>query len=112
MRDDDVLTAAERRLGRMLRSDDDRVGDVINRALSPERPIRSGGRARLLVAAFIALLAVGTFVWRASAPPPAALTISGSGSVIVVTTEDGRRWLVDERNKSRPHGQYVIAVPQ
>lgn len=111
MHDDDVLTAAERRLGRMLRADDDRVSDVINRALSPERPIRSRGRARLLVAAFIALLALGTFVWRASAPAPAALTISGSGSVIVVTTEDGRRWLVDERNESRPRGHYAIAVP-
>ena len=112
MRDDDVLTVAERRLGRILRSDDDRVSDVINRALSPERPIRSRGGARVLVAAFIALLALGTFVWRASAPPPAALTISGSGSVIVVRSGDGRRWLVDERNNSRPRGRYVIAVPQ
>jgi hypothetical protein len=112
MRNDDVLTAAERRLRRVLRSDDDRVSDVIDRALSPERPIRSRGRARLGVAAFIALLALGTFVWRASAPPSAALTISGSGSVIVVTTGDGRRWLLDKQNESRPGGDYVIAVPQ
>jgi ferric-dicitrate binding protein FerR (iron transport regulator) len=112
MRDDDELTAAERRLGRMLRSNQDRVNDVINRALLPQRTMRARGRARLLVAAFIALIVLGAFVWRAPAPPPAALTISGSGSVIVVTTEDGRRWVVDERNESRPRGQYAIAIPQ
>ena len=112
MRDENELTAEERRLGRLLRSDDDRVSDVIRRALSPERTTHARARARLLVAAFIALIGLGAFVWRLSAPRSAALTISGSGSVIVVTTEDGRRWVVDERNESRPRGQYAIAVPQ
>jgi hypothetical protein len=112
MHDDDVLTAAERRLRRVLRSDDDRLGDVITRALSAERRIRFAARARLIVAAFVAALILGTLLWRASVRPPAALTISGSGSVIVVTTEDGRRWLVDKRNDSPPRGHYAIAVPQ
>ena len=112
MRDDDAVTAAERRLRRILRSDDDRVSEVINRALSPERPIRSRGQARVLVAALIALIVLATLVWRASAPSPASLTISGSGSVIVVTSRDGRRWLLDDRNESRSEGRYVIAVPK
>ena len=111
MRDDDVLTPVERRLGRILRSDQDSVSGVINRALSPERTIRARGRARLFVFAFIALTVLGLFVWRASTPSAPALTISGSGSVIVVATEDGRRWFMDERNQSRPRGQYAIAIP-
>lgn len=112
MRDDDGLTTAERRVRAILRSDEDRVSEVINRALSPERPIRPRRPARVLVAALIALIALATFAWRASAPAPASLTISGSGSVIVVTARDGRRWLLDERNESRSEGRYVIAVPR
>ena len=111
MRDDDVLSGAERRLRVMLRPDDERVTDVINRALSPERRIRSGWRGRVLVLTTVAVLVLAA-MWRASTPRPAALTISGSGSVIVVTSEDGRRWILDERNESEPRGQFAIAVPQ
>ena len=112
MRDNDVITEGEHRLRHVLRSDDERVSQVITRALAPEPRNRSVAGARLLVAAFMALLVLGTVIWRASAPHPAPLTISGSGSVIVVISDDGRRWILDGRNESEPRGQFVIAVPQ
>jgi hypothetical protein len=112
MRDDDVLTNVERRLRETLRSDDERVNAVVNRALDSGKATRSPWRRRLVAAGTVALIALGAMVWRASSPPPASLTIWGSGSVIVVTSEDGRRWLVDERGGPSARGQYVIAVPQ
>lgn len=112
MRDDEVLTAAERQVRAVLQPGDERVRGVIARALSPERVRHVRLRPRLLAAAAVALLAIGIVVWRASPPAPPTLHISGSGSVIVVTSDDGRRWVVDDRRESDARGQYVIAIPQ
>ena len=112
MRDDDVITEGEHRLSRVLRPENERVRHVITRALAPGPRTRPIGGARLLAAALMALLVLGMVIWRASAPRPASLTISGSGSVIVVTSDDGRRWILDGRNESETRGQFAIAVPQ
>jgi hypothetical protein len=50
--------------------------------------------------------------WRASAPLPPALHISGTGSVLVVTSDDGKRWVVNVQRESTARGQYVIAFPR
>jgi hypothetical protein len=112
MHDDDVLSGAERRLRDVLRSRDERVNMVIGRALAgPRRPRRVG--VRLLAAVTLAVIVLGALVvWRASAPRPPTLTILGSGSVIVVMSEDGRRWILNQQTEPAAHGQYVIAVPQ
>lgn len=112
MHPDDPLSDAERRLRRALRPGDDRVKDVIDRALSTAGRPRPARVVRLLPAAIVALIAAGVLAWRTWAPGAPALTIRGSGSVIVVTSEDGRRWVVDERDAPAARGQYVIVVPQ
>jgi hypothetical protein len=113
MGDDDV-TSAERRLRAVLQPDDERVRHVIAGALSPDRqihPLRPLGLLAACVVAVVALLVV-VQLWRASAPLPPALHISGTGSVVVVTSDDGKRWIVNVRHESTARGEYVIAFPR
>jgi hypothetical protein len=86
------------------------VRHVIAGALSLDRqihPLRPG----LLAACVVALLVI-VQLWRASAPLPPALHISGTGSVVVVTSDDGQRWVVNVQRESTARGEYVIAVPR
>ena len=110
MRDDDV-TNVERRLRAVLLPDDERVRRVIAGALTPDRQIHRLRLLGLLVACVVALLVIPQF-WRASAPLPPALHISGTGSVLVVTSEDGRRWVVNVQREPTARGEYVIAFPR
>jgi hypothetical protein len=110
MRDDD-LTSAERRLGAVLQPDDERVRQVIASALSPDRQIYPLRPLGLLAACVVVLLVIGQ-LWRASAPLPPALHISGTGSVVVVTSDDGKRWVVNVQRESTARGEYVIAFPR
>ena len=110
MRDDDV-TSAERRLRAVLQPDDERVRHVIARALSPDRQIHPLRPLGLLAACVVALLVI-VQLWRASAPLPPALHISGTGSVVVVTSDDGKRWVVNVRREPTARGEYVIAFPR
>lgn len=111
MHDDDPIDV-ERRLRTALRPDAERTRAVIARALSaaPRRPSR--WRAPLFAAAIVALAVIVASVWRRPAPEPAALVISGSGSVVVVTAADGRRWVMNAESPTAPSGQYVIAFPR
>jgi hypothetical protein len=110
MRDDDV-TSAERRLRAVLQPDDERVRHVIAGALSTDRQIHLLRPLGLLAACVVALL-VFVQLWRASAPLPPALHISGTGSVVVVTSDDGKRWVVNAQRESTARGEYVIAFPR
>lgn len=110
MRDDD-LTSAERRLRAVLQPDDERVRPVIAGALSTDRQIHLLRPLGLLAACVVALL-VFVQLWRASAPLPPALHISGTGSVVVVTSDDGKRWVVNVQRESTASGEYVIAFPR
>lgn len=111
MRDDDVLTDAERRMRTVLRPTDEGAAAVASRALAPPLPATPRRRAALTVAVILTLLLAGA-VWRASTPPQPAMHIWGSGSLVVVTRDDGRRWVVDGGHAPAPTGQYVIVVPQ
>ena len=110
MRDEDPLSEGERRLNLVLRPGDESVARVIAGALRPSqlRPRRHVG----VIGASIALAAAAAFLWRGTAPSPAPLVISGSGSIVVVTSEDGRRWLIQAPQSSPARGEYVIAFPQ
>ena len=110
MHDDDV-TNVERRLQAVLQPDDEPVRRVIAGALSPDRQVHPLRLLALLVAGVIALLVISQF-WRASAPLPPALHISGNGSVLVVTSADGKRWVVNVQPKPTARGEYVIAFPR
>lgn len=110
MRDDDV-TSAERRLRTVLQPDDEGVRQVIAGALSPNRQIHPLRPLGLLAACVVVLLVIGQ-LWRASAPLPPALHISGTGSVVVVTSDDGKRWVVNVQSEPTARGEYVIAFPR
>ena len=60
----------------------------------------------------LGLAVAGGLWWRGTAPSPASLVISGSGSIVVVTSDDGRRWLIQAPQSSPIRGEYVIAFPQ
>ena len=111
MRDDDRLSDVERRLKAVLRPGDDAVARVATRALAPphQYPVR---RLRLIAASLLATVLVAAMVWRSTSPAPPALLISGSGAVVVVTSGDGRRWLIHGQRETPVRGEYVIAFPQ
>ena len=110
--DDDVLTDVERRLRVALRPDDDDVRHVVQGALASGSGIERQRRLPLVAAAISALVIVSALVWRVSAPAPGGLHVSGSGSVIVVTSDDGRRWVITTDRSPKVRGAYVIVFPQ
>jgi hypothetical protein len=111
MRDEDRLSEGEQRLNLVLRPGDESVARAIAGALraSQQRPRRHVG---VIGASMLALAAAAAFLWRGTAPSPAPLVISGSGSIVVVTSDDGRRWLIQAQQSSPARGEYVIAFPQ
>jgi peptidoglycan/LPS O-acetylase OafA/YrhL len=111
MRDDDRLSDDERRLNLVLRPGDESVARVIAGALRrrQQRPRRSVG---VIGASVLALAVAAAFLWRGTAPSPAPLVISGSGSIVVVTSDDGRRWLIQSQQSPPARGAYVIVFPQ
>jgi hypothetical protein len=110
--DDDVLTDVERRVRAVLRPDQEQVRHVIKGALAIATAPQRQRHVRLLAAGTAALAIVVALIWRTSAPVAPVLHISGSGSVIVVTSDDGRRWVVNTQRTSEVRGAYVIVFPQ
>jgi hypothetical protein len=95
------------------------VDRVVMRALTDnDRSPEHGRRIRFaaVTAAMLALvLAVAAWQGRQRAAedtPPTSLAITGNGSLLVVESQDGRRWVVGPAPKRRPGGGYVIVVPQ
>jgi hypothetical protein len=93
------------------------VARVVTHALSPSHHApRFATRPRWSVAVAVVLVFGGTAVWwQRSARPratPSSLTIVGSGSMLVVHGDDGRRWLIGPRAERRSAGHYVIVVPE
>ena len=111
MRDEDRLSEGERRLNLVLRPGDESVARVIAGALRPNQQ-RPRPHVGVIGASMIALALAAALLSRGTAPAPAPLVISGSGSIVVVTSDDGRRWLIQAPQSSPPRGEYVIAFPQ
>jgi hypothetical protein len=111
MRDEDRSTDVERRLQGALRPGDESVARVIAAAFGPARQ-RPRRHVRMIGAAILALAVAAAILWRGTAPGPAPLLISGSGAIVVVTSGDGRRWLIQTQQDSPVPGEYVIAFPQ
>ncbi len=111
MSDEDRVSEGERHLTRVLRPGDDSVARVIAGALGPhqQRPRRHVG---VMGASLLALAIAAALLWRGTAPSPGPLEISGSGSILVVTSDDGRRWLIQAPQSPPPPGEYVIVFPQ
>ena len=109
----------DRRVRAALAIDDAISRRVLARALKApiERPPR-GTRVKSAVALTAGLaVVVGIGVWRqgrdAPAPaPPAALRITAQGAILVVESQDGRRWVVGPPPARQTGGNYVLVVPQ
>jgi hypothetical protein len=78
-------------------------------------------RRRRVMSSVAVTLGIGIIVglgvwrpWRAvpASPPPAVLRISSEGVVLVVESQDGRRWIVGSPPVRRTGGNYVLVVPQ
>ena len=111
MRDEDRSSDGERRVNRVLRPGDDSVARVIAGALRASQQRRRRPVA-VIGASMLALVVAAAFWWRGTAPSPAPLVISGSGSIVVVTSDDGRRWLIQAPQGPPARGEYVIVFPQ
>jgi len=120
MDDEPLWGDADDRIRAAFAADSDAARRIATRALTgtPFVQTRWPPRARTTVAVVVAaaLLAVAV-VWpaRTRREPPAqpltSLSIIGSGSLVVVDGNDGRRWIVG-RPAQPPQGRYVIVIPQ
>jgi ferric-dicitrate binding protein FerR (iron transport regulator) len=113
MNDDDNMFELDARVRAALNPETEAARRVVMRALAdadakPQRQRRL--RVALLSAAVLALLAGAGLQWRRGsnhAMPP-ALAITGEGSMVVVESEDGRRWIVGPPATRNTRGSYVI----
>jgi len=95
------------------------VDRVVERALTDDDRLPrhwSGIRFAAVTAAMLALL-IGVAAWQGRQrtgedTQPTSLAITGEGSLLVVESQDGRRWVVGPAPKRRIGGGYVIVVPQ
>jgi|SRR5882672_12430993 len=89
---------------------------VVAAALEERRVVPHGRRwiVALVFAFGVAMVAAaGVWRWRFVAPPAAELrelAITGNGSVVVVASGDGRRWVVGPASPRTTGGSYVIVV--
>ena len=112
MDDEHMLRGVDARERRALRSDG--VGQrVAARAFADGRAsIPRTRRPWLAVVAAVALaLCVGVWQWRSTLRrPPVPPPITGRGSVLVVDSPDGRRWVVAPAPERGTAGNYVIVL--
>ena len=98
----------------------DVVDRVVVRALADDcrprqrwHPMRAG----VMTVVALALLIGLTAAWQSRRHAgqrtlPTSLSITGEGSLLVVESQDGRRWLVGPVPERRLGGSYVIVVPK
>jgi hypothetical protein len=114
MDDEHTLREADARVRAALIPDDAAFRRVVLRALANDRA-RPPGVHRLSYAvvgatALALLLGASAWQWRRTAPATPSLAVVGRGSIIVVESQDGRRWIVGPPPERRAGGNYVIVV--
>ena len=117
MNDQPSLLEIDSRVRAALRPNDDACRAIVGRALAdtPRTPPPRWRRpfAMATAAAVALLLVVAAFTWRRSAgrPTSPSTTVTSAGPVLIVRTEDGRRWIV---GPSMPHhsGSYAMVVTE
>jgi hypothetical protein len=115
MDDEARLSETDGRVRAALAADPEATRRVLTAALgarsnqSWRRPYAIAGAAALCG------LGAAAWLWHATGPPSSAmppLTVTGHGRLIVVESQDGRRWIVGPSPPPRAAGSYVIVVPQ
>ena len=116
MDDEHTLLEVDSRVRAALQADVDVCRRVAASALADE-PRTASHRWRIplmvVTTAVVVILAVGVFQWRfrtAGSIPP-SLTITSVGSMLVVESHDGRRWVIG-RSLPRRSGNYVMVVTE
>ena len=115
--DEPVPHDVDRRVRAAFAIDDGVSRRVVSQALkAAAAPPRLGRRATSAVALIVVVgVAVSLTVWRlwhAAPPPPAALRITATGAILVVESQDGRRWIVGPPPARPSGGNYVLVIPQ
>ena len=119
MDDEHTLHDVDRRVRAAFAIDDAASRRVVARALNaPIGPPARGMRVKRALALIVGIgVVLGIGVWRqgrdAPAPsPPAALRITAKGAILVVESQDGRRWVIGPPPARQTGGNYVLVVPQ
>ena len=119
MDDENKRLDVDRRVRRAVSPPADVVDRVVMRALTDNAPPpqhrRRMGFAVVTVATVVLLVALTVWQGRNRAGEhalPTSLAITGEGSMLVVESQDGRRWIVGPATKRPTGGGYVIVVPQ
>jgi hypothetical protein len=120
MDDEREQLEVDERVRAALAIDEASTSRVVARALAGENVAAPRGRliagVTVLLAAFCAAAIAVLVLSRSRVVVPAldrpsALAITGRGSVLVVKSEDGRRWIVGPPARASA-GSYVIVVPE
>jgi len=118
MDDERELLEIDSRIRAALQANDDACRRVVARALADEQratPHRRRGRFAILTAGAVVLIlvVVGAIQWRrgAARPMPQSLTITSAGSMLVVESQDGRRWIIGPLQPRRS-ANYVMVVTE
>lgn len=117
MDDENRLREVDRHVIAALQPDAEGVQRVIRAGLhEPATAQRSLPRPQTALAiAATVLAAAGTFYWQRLVPPstPPELTITGTGSSIIVERADGQRWLFEAQTPADvSSGSYVIVIKE
>jgi hypothetical protein len=96
------------------------VDRVVMRALTgDDRPSQHRTRRRVVAVVTVAsaVLLMALIIWQGRERTtdyqlPTSLAISGDGSLLIVESHDGRRWIVGNVPKRPVDTSYVIVVPQ
>jgi hypothetical protein len=107
------------RLRAALTTDEAAMDRIVHRAMAAPAARRARGSTRAMLAAAAAAGAAIAGVWlaRNATPPPRAfpspteLAVTVKGSLLVVDSTDGRRWIVGPPSR-RTAGRYIIVVAQ
>jgi hypothetical protein len=121
MDDETRLSEADERVRAALSADSEATQRVLAAALG-DRSQRFARRRYALAAAVAVVFPLGAAMWLwpvrrtpGTEPLPSVTTslkLTGHGQLIVVESQDGRRWIVGPPPPPRTGGSYVIVVPQ
>jgi len=101
----------DRRIRAALTVDAAATSRIVERAFATHEARSRSWTSRALVAAAVAAIVAGG-VWQMRTSRTLELAISGKHAWVVVSSSDGRRWIVGPASDRRQRGSYVIVVPQ
>ena len=117
MDDEDKLLELDTLVRDAVTPPDEAIDRVVLKALSDNRkpPRRRAWLSMAIAAAVVVLLGIAVWRWRSidqrRAESP-SLAISGEGSMLVVESQDGRRWIVGPPPRRRIGSNIVLVVPE